>query len=481
MLDRLKELELSSKQLEPDKSQRKELWQSIEGYAENFLSKINTLKAYDYTQDKGIGIYDQPISEQPRNIESILQNLAYNVDRPGLNPASHGHLGYIPGGGIYTSALGDYLSDITNRYAGVFFASPGAVRMENMLIDWMGKAIGYKDGFAGNLSSGGSISNLIAISTARHAMGIKPKHYEKSVIYMSEHTHHCINKSLSITGLSEGIVRFISLDEKFRMNADELERTIAKDKEAGLRPWLVIASAGTTDMGAVDPIERIAVITKENKLWLHVDGAYGGLFTLCEEGKKILKGLSEADSIVIDPHKTLFLPYGLGTVLVKDKKHLIAANRYRANYMQDIVKSEDELSPADLSPELSKPFRGLRLWLPLMIHGAKPFRDGMEEKILLARYFYEEVQKIAGIEVGPYPDLSVAAFRYVPKEDNADEFNQKLVDEIQRDGRVFLSSTKINDKFTLRIAVLSFRTHLRTIDLTLDILKEKILQLERSE
>ena len=176
----------------------------------------------------------------------------------------------------------------------------------------------------------------------------------------------------------------------------------------------------------------------------------------------------------MDPHKGLFLPYGLGVVLVKDKNKLNAAHYYTANYLQDAVAIEEEPSPADLSPELTKHFRGLRLWLPLMLHGVKPFRAGLEEKLLLTKYFYEELKKINGFEMGPEPELSVASFRYLPKEGDANKFNQLLLQEILKDGRIFLSSTNINGKFIIRIAVLAFRTHLQTIDLILQILKEKV-------
>ena len=180
--------------------------------------------------------------------------------------------------------------------------------------------------------------------------------------------------------------------------------------------------------------------------------------------------------MVMDPHKGLFLPYGSGAVLVKEGKHLSNAHYYdaHAHYMQDAAKSRDELAPADLSPELSRHFRALRLWLPLKLFGVRPFRAALEEKILLARYFHEKIQSMDGFEVGPYPDLSVVTFRYLPQQGDSDAFNQRLTDEIQKDGRVFLSTTQLDGRFVLRLAVLSFRTHLDTLDLALEILKEKV-------
>lgn len=472
MKKRIRELEKISLSLEPNARARKETRGKVISYTELFLKEIEKSKAYQVTSDKGLGLLESPVSENAINIDEAISLIEYNVDRPGLNPASGGHLGYIPGGGIYYSSLGDYMADISNSYAGVFFASPGAVRMENMLISWMSELIGYPKTSGGNLASGGSIANLTAIVTARDAHQLKAKDFDRTVVYLSEHVHHCVDKALRIAGLGECIKRYIPLDNKYRIIPEELEKAINKDKTEGFYPWLVIASAGTTDVGAVDPLDAIGDIAGKHRLWYHIDGAYGGFFALTSEGKSILKGIEKSDSVVMDPHKTLFLPYGLGVVLVKDRQKLYHSHYYQANYMQDTLHSVDEFSPADLSPELTKHFRGLRLWLPLKLLGLKPFRAALEEKLLLARYFYIEVQKL-GFEVGPYPQLSVVTYRYLPESGDANKFNEHLVNEIQKDGRVFISSTMLDGKYTLRLAVVSFRTHLKTIDLALSVLKEK--------
>lgn len=478
MIKKIKELEKIALQLEPGRKERKAVRKKVIDYTEDFLNNIDELKAFAVSKQKGAGLLKFPISERSISIDKALGLVGDHVDTPGLNPASGGHLGYIPGGGIYYSALGDYMADIANRYAGVFFASPGAVRMENMLISWMAKMVGYPKHTAGNLASGGSIANLIAIVTARDAYNLKAKDFERTVIYLSEHVHHCLHKAIRIAGLKECVIRYVPLDSNYRMKSDALEELVASDKAQGLQPWLVIASAGTTDVGAVDPLDEIADVAGKHKLWFHVDGAYGAFFILTKYGKKILKGIERSDSVVMDPHKGLFIPYGLGVVLVKDAKQMEHAHYYRANYMQDALASVEELSPADLSPELTKHFRGLRLWLPLKLHGLKPFKAALEEKLLLARYFHEEVQKL-GFEAGPAPVLSVVTYRYIPAKGDANAFNEKLVQQVQADGRVFISSTVIDGKFTLRLAVLSFRTHLRTIDLLLKILKTKVKELER--
>ncbi|HEV7231377.1 MAG TPA: aminotransferase class V-fold PLP-dependent enzyme, partial [Bacteroidia bacterium] len=456
MIKRIRELEKTANELEPSAHERKETRKEVVNYTEAFLKEIGTVKAFVNTPDRGIALLDSPISENPIEIGKAIELLQKNVDTPGLNPASGGHLGYIPGGGLYYSALGDYMADIFNRYSGFYFTSPGAVRLENMLLRWMCELVGYPKTAAGNLTSGGSLANLSAIVTARDAQQIRARDIEKGVIYMTEHAHHCIAKAIRIAGLGESVIRQVPLDDQRRMDCLELEKQIMTDRKAGLRPWLVIASAGTTDTGNIDPLANIGRIAKKYSMWFHIDAAYGGFFMLCPEGKKKLAGLELSDSLVMDPHKGLFLPYGLGVVLVKKSEDLERAHHYMANYLQDAKpEHEEELSPANLSAELTKHFRGLRLWLPLKLHGLKPFRAALEEKLLLAQYFYKEVQKL-GFETGPEPELSVVTYRYIPKtsrkltEKEINDFNERLVAEVQGDGRVFISSTLLGTRFTLR-------------------------------
>jgi glutamate/tyrosine decarboxylase-like PLP-dependent enzyme len=476
--DQIDRLEKIARTLEPPGDERSTLVDAVVTYADNFINSIYDLPAYVMPDGKDQGILDSPISENPMKIDALLKLLWNHVDRPGLNPASGGHLGYIPGGGIYHSALADYLADVTNRYAGIFFAGPGAVRMENLLIDWMAELAGYPKAAGGNLTSGGSVANLAGIVAAREASGLKSRDVERSTIYLTGQAHHSVDKAIRIAGLKESVLRYVPTDQRHRMDAASLEQSIVEDRRQGLHPWLIIASAGTTDTGAVDPLDAIAGIAQAHGLWLHVDGAYGAFFALTDEGKGILKGMERSDSLVMDPHKGLFLPYGSGAVLVRERKTLHDAFWYQANYLQDARRSSEELSPADLSPELTKHFRGLRLWLPLKLLGLAPFRAALGEKLLLARYFYERIREIPGFEAGAYPDLSVVTFRYIPKRGDPNAFNEKLVQAVQRDGRVFLSSTLLNGTFILRVAILCFRTHRETIDLTIQILREQVKRIE---
>ena len=476
LLARLRQLERAARARDPGAGRRKRLRTAVTAATERFLRRITTRQGYEETESRGRGLLAAPIGEEGMPLEAALALLDREVVAPGAHPASAGHLAYIPGGGLYHAALGDFLAAVTNKYAGVYFGGPGAVRLENMLVRWVADLVGYPASAGGHIASGGSIATLAAVVTAREAHSVSGAEIERSVVYLTEQAHHCVDKALRIAGLGRAVRRTVAMDDRYRMRPDALAADMAADRTRGLRPWLVVAAAGTTDTGAVDPLEAIATVARREQAWFHVDAAYGGFFLLTEEGRRLLRGLEQSDSVVLDPHKGLFLPYGSGIVVVRDAAPLAAAHSYAGHYMQDAVREPEEVSPADVSPELSKHFRGLRMWLPLILLGTRPFRAALEEKLLLARYFRAEVRAL-GFEVGPEPELSVVTFRWAPPgvaPDAADELNQRIVDGVRRDGRVWLSSTMLDGRFTLRLVALSFRTHRRTIDLALRVLDEQV-------
>lgn len=475
MLQALSALERAARPLEPGASRRRKLHGAANAAAERFLRGIATRKAFLETEDKGIGLLDAPIGERGWPLDEVIAHFEHDVVRPGAGTATGGHLAYIPGGGLYHSALGDFLAAVTNKYAGFFFTGAGPARMENMLVRWTADLVGFPASAGGALTSGGSIANLAAIATARDAHRLRGADYHRAVVYLTHQAHHSIEKALRIAGMAEAPIRYVAMDDRWRMQPDALAEAIAEDRRAGLRPWLIVAAAGTTDTGAVDPLDAIADVAGREGCWLHVDAAYGGYFLLTAHGKEIMRGIERADSAVLDPHKTLFLPYGCGMVIARDAATLAATHTYTGHYMQDALRASGEVSPADLSPELSRHFRAVRMWLPLVLLGTKPFAAALEEKLLLARYFRMEIAG-AGFEVGPEPDLSVATCRWAPaglglEETNA--LNKALIEGAQRDGRVFLSSTMLDGRYTIRMAAVTHRTHRRTIDLAVRVLREQ--------
>lgn len=456
--DRIKALSEISATLEPSTHQRQNLITEVHDFADAFLNKVANMPTYSGAQvDRDMSIKSEAVS-----LNNLLDLFKTEVTEKGIQAAAAGHLGYIPGGGLYASALADYLVGVTNEYAGVHFASPGAVAIEHAVLDWLKSVFRFPASAVGNLTSGGSIANLIALTAARDRHGIKSAMIPKSVIYLSEQVHHCIQKALRIIGLEDVIIREMPLDDDFRLQPKVISKVIEEDRTAGLNPFMVIASAGTTDTGVVDPLQAIGELCEAEKLWYHIDAAYGGFFIMVEQTKALFEGIELADSLVVDPHKGLFIPYGVGAVLVKDKAAVMQSQHYTANYMQDTISDEHPLNPADVSPELSKHFRGLRVWLPLQLYGLEVFKACLEEKLLLTHYFRQKLVAL-GFEVGPEPDLSVSYFWY-PHPTDRDGYNQKLMELLMADGDVFLSSTRLHGRFVIRIAILSFRTKIETVD-----------------
>ena len=460
-----------AKRLEISASDRAAAFEQAGVHVERFLESLPGRDVYEQPGPREEAMRAFAISEAPDSLQAALHTVEQYVDGIGHNLGSSRFFAYIPSGGLYESALADYLAGVSNRYSGVGAAAPGATRMEDALLSWLADVIGYPETAEGDLTSGGSMATLSAIVTAREACGVRSREVASSVIYVTAHTHHTFRKALHVAGVGECAMREIPCDGGLRMDVHALSETIRKDRDAGMRPWLIAATAGTTDAGAVDPLEPIADIAAEFDLWMHVDAAYGGAFALCEEGSRRLAGLERADSLVLDPHKGFFLPCGIGVVLVRDGQKLFDAYHARGTYMQDVA-GDTERSPCDYSAELTRPFRALRFWLPFKVHGSETFAAALEEKLLLAQYFYDEVQKIPGIEVGPRPDLSIVTFRLRPDIGDANDASKALVEAIRKDGRVFLTSTTIDGRFTLRMAILTYSTHLEEVDLALQAIRD---------
>lgn len=479
MKEKLRYLQQESSILDSEPEQRDELQNLAASYASRFYNSQQNAKAYRAFDESINRFLEVPLTEGGHPADDTIQQIESIVVSPGLNTVSGRHFGYIPGGGLFASAVGDFLAAVTNRYAGVYASSPGAVLLETRLVNWLCKLIGYGDGSGGYLSSGGGHANLTAVVAARDHADFKAKDFSKAVVYITEQTHHCVDRALNIAGLRECIRRTVPVDDTFRMIPANLGDLIKADREKGLNPWLVVASAGSTDTGAVDPLDRIGTIAKREDLWYHVDAAYGGFFILTEDGKEKLRGIEQADSVVMDPHKGLFLPYGTGALLVKDVKKLADSYRFQANYMRDTRNQSKIYSPAEISPELSKHFRGLRMWLPLKLYGIRKFRKALEEKQLLAQYLWQQLDDMELIEVGPQPQFSIFIFRWVPRSGNVNELNKKLHQAILNEGKIFLSSTEIAGEFYFRVAVLSFRTHIEEADEFLSVLKTQMKQVER--
>lgn len=402
----------------------------------------------------------EPLPRNGTSFESLLELLFDRAVPKSLNTAGPGYLAYIPGGGLFHTAVADLISDSVNRYVGIWAAAPALVQLEANVIRWFCEMVGYPKGAGGILTSGGSIANLTAVIAARQDR--LPEDFLKGILYTSSQTHHSVEKAAALAGFPARNVRAIDTDERQRVRLDRLAEGIQADRAAGLMPFLLVVNAGTTNTGAVDDLDAAADLAGREGLWMHVDGAYGGFFAMTDEGKKALRGIDRADSITLDPHKGLGLPYGTGSLLVRDPRKLRKAHHATADYLQDMQLDDEKIDFSDLSPELTRPFRGLRVWLPMKLHGAGPFREHLDEKLALARFALDELRKIPGVEIVAEPQLSILAFRLRPPgldQGALDALNQSFLERINAPRRIYLTPTLLRGDFVIRIALLSVRTH----------------------
>lgn len=376
-----------------------------------------------------------------------------------------GYLAYIPGGGLFPAALADFIADGVNRYTGVWQAAPALVQLESNVLDWFRDWMQFPPGTRGLLTSGGSMANFNAILCARERF--LGRDIRRGVMYTSTQAHHSVAKSAKLAGIFDDRVRHVPVDDAFRMQPAALADAIAQDRRDGLQPFLVVSSAGTTNTGAVDPLEPIADLCEAQELWHHVDGAYGAFFHVVPELRPLLAGLPRADSLTLDPHKGLFLPYGTGALLVRDGAALRAAHDVpHAGYLpaQADVEFYD---PSIHGPELSRGFPGLRVWLCIKLFGAAKLRAAIAEKRALALEAAARISAIPGIVIDAPPQLSLFAFHLTwdgVSQDDENRATRDLMDRVTARGRVMLTGASVGDRFLGRVCVLSFRTRQAQMD-----------------
>jgi aromatic-L-amino-acid decarboxylase len=340
--------------------------------------------------------------------------------------------------------------------------------IEHGMVRWMTSLFDLGGSASGVLLSGGSMANftgLVASRTAR--LGDE---FGNGVIYVTSHTHHSVEKAARLAGFRKDQVRAVRVDADLKMEPAALRAAIGNDRDAGLDPFLVVGSAGSTDTGTVDPLATLAEIVADEGLWLHVDAAYGGFFQLTERGRAVIDGIDRADSIAVDPHKGLSIPFGVGALLVRDEGHLIDANQGRGAYLLEDEHYSGIRDIASLGPELSRPFRALQMWLPLHLHGIAPFREALDSSLDLAAHAYRRLSGIDGLDTPWEPDLSIVAFRF---ED--DELGRRALEAVNRDRVVHLSPTTIDDRFVLRFAILNRRTTQDHIDHAIDVIEKTLI------
>jgi aromatic-L-amino-acid decarboxylase len=289
-----------------------------------------------------------------------------------------------------------------------------------------------------------------------------------------------LTKAARTAGIATRRIRTVEVDSEYRIDLEDLSAKIAEDRRAGLRPFLVCASAGTVNCGVVDPLVEIARISEDEDLWFHVDGAYGAVFRFLPELTETLAGIEKADSVALDPHKGLFLPYGSGVLLVQDLADLRRAFETTGAYMPAFQKDAERIDFCEVTPELSRDWRGLHLWLPLKLHGLDAFRRALREKRELALLAYEQLAEEDDVEIPVAPQLSLFAFRQrLTNASIAEEndHNRRLLERINASPRIMLTGTMMKGSFYLRICVLHLRTHRARLEEGVKIIREALAEL----
>lgn len=393
---------------------------------------------------------------RPASLASVLDELRAATEQS-WNTGSPRYMAFVPGGGLPTAVFGDFLALALNRYVTLQGMAPGLARVESSVVRWLCDLVGYPDSAFGVLTSGGSASILTAVIAAREAR-LAGADLRQAALYVSEQGHASVHRAARAAGLPPDATRVVPVDTQFQLDPEALSAMIERDRWQGRRPFLIVASAGTTNTGSVDPLAPICDVARRHDLWVHADAAYGGFFILTERGRRLLEPLHRCDSITLDPHKGLFLPYGTGALVVRDRAHLVRAFARQAGYLRDLATEGPDPDAADLSFELSRELRGLRVWLPLRLHGVSAFREALDEKLDLAQHASRALAEDPRFELVSEPQLSTVAFRVRSGR------SAELLESVNASGRALLSSTLLRGDVAIRLCILGFRTHLSHVD-----------------
>jgi glutamate/tyrosine decarboxylase-like PLP-dependent enzyme len=403
----------------------------------------------------------EPAPRSPGDPEAILDKLARDV----LSHTTFAHhprfFAYVPGPAGFVGALADALASGYNLINATWLESASQAQLELVAVDWLREWCGLPDEAGGLFVSGGSVANLTGLAVARR---IKlDDRVEGAVVYCSAQTHGSLAKNLRLLGLGEGHVVKLPVDGAFRLDPAALRAAIARDRAAGRRPFCVIANAGTTNTGAVDPLREIGEICRAHDLWLHVDGAYGAAAVLTARGKALLRGLDVAHSIAVDPHKWLFQPYEIGCALVRDRAWLPRTFGAEHEYMQDADLDLDrtEVNFSDYGIQLTRGFRALKFWFTVKVFGTAALADAIDYGIDLAEYAEQELRAAGCFEIVSPAQLAMVGFRYRTDPDGeeaSDALNRAIVRDMLADGFAMISSTRLRGRSVLRLCTINPRT-----------------------
>jgi glutamate/tyrosine decarboxylase-like PLP-dependent enzyme len=404
-------------------------------------------------------IFGEPPPEQPCDPAAALQTLRERVFSTMMHVDHPRFFAFVPSPGNFVGAMADALASGFNAFAGTWFAGSGPAEIELVTIDWLRQLCGFPDSAGGLFVSGGSVANLTALAAARQSrLGYEAR---DGVVYFSDQTHSSVERALHVLGFAPAQLRRLPSDAAFRLSLDTLEREVAHDRSLGRTPFCVVANAGTTNTGAVDPLKDLAAFCRREELWLHADGAYGAAAVICEQGRVALDGLGEVDSLSLDPHKWLFQPFEIGCVLLRDRGVLKNTFRIMPEYLRDVHRFEEEVNFCDYGIQLSRGFRALKLWLSLKVFGLDAFRAAVEHGIRLAEAAERRLREAPEWEILTPAQLAIVSFRYAAAGRPAEQLesvNQRLVGAMVADGFATVSSTTLHGRTALRLCTINPRT-----------------------
>ena len=397
------------------------------------------------------------------SFDAALRALLEDVLPFGSRSGHPRFLAYVPFDGTWPGALGDFVASAANVYAGSWQEGAGATQLELELLDRFKEWVGYPPSAAGSLVSGGSLGNMTAIACAREALVGAMR--SDLVLYVSDQAHTSVGRAARVLGFRPDQLRVLPVDEAMRLEPATLADAIAADLAAGRHPFLVVANAGATSTGAVDPFAELAAVCSEHGLWLHADAAYGGFAVLTERGRAQLGDLAAADSLVLDPHKWLYQPYECGCLLVRNGAALRSAFELRSDYLRDAEAAPEAVNFADYGLQLSRTSRAFKLWLSLQTFGVDAFREAIDRTLDVAAHAAERIRASERLELAAQPSLGIVCFT---RDDGAVD---GLVAALEASGLGLISSTRVDGREVLRLCILNHTTTEADVDAVLDFLE----------
>jgi glutamate/tyrosine decarboxylase-like PLP-dependent enzyme len=366
---------------------------------------------------------------------------------------------FVPSPSNFVGVMADTLASGFNVFAGTWLEASGPAQVELVAIDWLRRACGLPDTAGGLFVSGGSMANITALAVARHIrLGGRAG---DAVVYGSDQTHSSIQRGLRVLGFREDQWRPLRSDSQFKLDINELHSAVETDRAAGRLPFCLVANAGTTNTGVVDPLPDLAGYCRREGLWLHVDGAYGAAAAFCPRGRALLEGLDQADSLTLDPHKWLFQPYEIGCVLVREEPWLKETFHILPEYLADIEGRTGEINFCDRGIQLTRGFRALKLWMSLKVFGRRAFEEAVACGFALAEAAEAALRDLPGWQVVTPARMGILTFRYAPasvSEDDLNRLNRALIDAMIADGFAMLSTTVLRGQTVLRMCTINPRT-----------------------